>query len=265
VSFKNWIYLFWISLSTFIIASRASAEPDFMIIGVTKCGTSFLYANLVQHAQILGAATKELHYFDEKYKRGWEWYMGQFPVKSTPDELIGEASPGYFWKKGCLKRIARDCPNTKFILILRNPEKRAISSYFYFKIMEPHTTGVDFLSTVYRTGDRDHLYTNYERHITAGFYSSHLKRWLRIFPREQFHILFLEDLITDAQAEFNKIFIFLGLPEQEIVIVDRKHKTAYDVSEIHPTILEWLKDIYRPYNKELEELLGHPLPWNIGL
>lgn len=255
-------YVWLILICLFVISSRGHATPDFMIIGVTKCGTTFLYNNIVQHPKILGAFKKELHFFDSKYHLGSDWYSRQFPIKSQPDELIGEASPGYFWKRGCLEKIARDCPNTKFILILRNPVKRAISSYFYFNQMEPQRAGVDFFSTIYKKNDRDHLFTNYERHIGAGLYSYHLIKWLQYFPREQFHVLFLEDLIADFQGEFNKIFTFLGVSEQQITIVDRKHKTKYDLSEIPQEVIEWLQELYNPYNKKLEELLDRTLPWS---
>ncbi len=40
------------------------ALPDFLVIGVGKGGTTFLYHLLSQHPHVQPAATKELHFFD---------------------------------------------------------------------------------------------------------------------------------------------------------------------------------------------------------
>ena len=92
------------SLTLFLIGNVA-AFPDFLIIGVTKCGTTSLYDYVIQHPKILGAKKKELHFFDTHFAKGINYYYQQFPPKNNTDELVDEASPGYFWKKRCLKKI----------------------------------------------------------------------------------------------------------------------------------------------------------------
>ena len=69
-------------------------SPHFLIIGTQKGGTSSLYSALCQHPQILKAARKEVHFFDQYYSRGHNWYLEQFP-DCLPSQITGEASPFY--------------------------------------------------------------------------------------------------------------------------------------------------------------------------
>src|SRR5437867_3110523 len=108
-----------ITLSALLNASSDNALPDFMILGVTKCGTTSLYNYMIQHPHILGANKKEVHFFDVNFDQGIEWYKQQFPQKTNTGILTGEASPGYFWKQNCAQRIHKHCPETKFIVIFR--------------------------------------------------------------------------------------------------------------------------------------------------
>ena len=79
-------------------------NPDFIIIGETKCGTTSFYNYLIQHPKILETygngddvdpsyATKEVRYFDRYFSRGYEWYQSCFP-ETQEDEITGEADGG---------------------------------------------------------------------------------------------------------------------------------------------------------------------------
>lgn len=48
--------------------------PDFVIIGAQKCGTTSLYHLLTRHPLVEPAAFEELHFFDNLYEEGIEWY-----------------------------------------------------------------------------------------------------------------------------------------------------------------------------------------------
>ena len=41
--------------------------PDFICVGMQKCGTTWLYEKLGQHPDIWVPAMKEIHYFNELY------------------------------------------------------------------------------------------------------------------------------------------------------------------------------------------------------
>ena len=60
--------------------ARAVTAPDFVIIGTQRGGTTSLHAYLSAHPQIAIPSTKELHFITDRYERGIDWYLGQFPA-----------------------------------------------------------------------------------------------------------------------------------------------------------------------------------------
>lgn len=231
---------------------KLEANPDFLILGVTKCGTTSLYDYLCHHPKIQKTRTgkKELHFFDGKYRRGIEWYKRQFPQKKS-GYLTGEASPGYFWKGRCLNKILKHCPTTKFIVIFRDPVKRIISEYFRLK-----RRGEEWLPF-----DKAIKWHWTQRYLVAGMYIKHLERWLKHFPKEQFHIMILEDLKENSEEEVNKVFRFLGLEDYKLNSYEIRNQASYDINSINKETINELKKMYEPYNKQLEHFLGRTLPW----
>jgi len=78
-------------------------DPNFMLIGAQKCGTSWLAAMLRQHPDIFVPEKKELHFFNLKsnYARGIEWYRKQFDGWSG-QKLVGDCTPNYLWEQSAL-------------------------------------------------------------------------------------------------------------------------------------------------------------------
>lgn len=115
-------------------ASQAlRAEPDFIIIGAQKGGTTSLYASLINHPQISGASKKEVHFYDRSFAEGMGWYRAHFPLRAaltSSGRITGEATPDYLAYPYVPARIAATLPNVKLIALLRNPVTRAHSHFF---------------------------------------------------------------------------------------------------------------------------------------
>ncbi|NJL20578.1 MAG: tetratricopeptide repeat protein [Leptolyngbyaceae cyanobacterium SM1_3_5] len=62
-------------------------QPDFLIIGTMKSGTTSLYGYLTQHPQILPAAQKEIHFFDYAYSGGFGLVLLTFSTDSKPQQF----------------------------------------------------------------------------------------------------------------------------------------------------------------------------------
>lgn len=70
--------------------TRYIREPNFLIIGAAKCGTTSLYDYITQHSQVSPALTKELHFFDQNFNNGLDWYLSQFlPVPHNQNLITG--------------------------------------------------------------------------------------------------------------------------------------------------------------------------------
>src|SRR5260221_4755811 len=113
------------------ITSAIRVLPDFLIIGCQRGGTSSLYYYLTEQYGILSASTKEVHFFDDFYTKGLDWYRAQFPataykayierVRKRPF-ITGEASPYYIFHPHAPRRAAQVLPEAKIIALLRNPD-----------------------------------------------------------------------------------------------------------------------------------------------
>ncbi len=259
--YRENLYMKYIYLLFFLTSSLA-ADPDFLVIGITKGGTTSLHDYLIHHPNILGAQNKELHFFDvnHNFKKGLSHYHQLFPKKMTPDSLVFEASPGYFWKSVCAERIAHAYPKIKLVLIIRNPVRRAISHYFFFFNQRWPNSSFEEAIKIQGTisGNRS---SNWHQIIEAGFYYEHLQRWLEFFPREQIHIAILEDLIANPELEVNKVFNFLGLGNFKLDSYVPQNTGSYNQGSITQESIKMLEDLYEPHNKKLEGFLNRTLPW----
>lgn len=43
-------------------------NPNFLVVGAQRAGTSFLWGLLDQHPEIFVPKVKEIHYFDDKFR-----------------------------------------------------------------------------------------------------------------------------------------------------------------------------------------------------
>ncbi|XP_065065873.1 heparan sulfate glucosamine 3-O-sulfotransferase 5-like [Rhopilema esculentum] len=260
--------------------------PKALIIGVKKGGTKALLVFLRAHSKIR-ASNKEIHFFDneENYLKGMNWYRKQMP-KSFSRQITLEKSPRYFITGGVPKRVHQMSPDTKLILIFRNPVKRAISDYVHMKTRKKKHIIGDDIETVLWNNSTSTFNSNMP-FIQNSLYSNHLKRWLKYFPMRQIHIVNGDDLIKHPGEEVIKVQKFLNL-DVEITKQDfffSKKKKFYCLKNrklnqhitkdiiclgkskgrTHPPVsqrtLEAMKKFYRPYNEQLYKITGIDFGW----
>jgi hypothetical protein len=250
--------------------NKNSIGPNFIIIGVRKCGTTSLYHYVKQHPQVLQASRKEIKFFndDERFKLGTKWYLSHFPpIPVASDFITGEASPLYFFKQKVAKRLARKFSDVKLLLILRNPVDRAISEFHFkvrrgneFKDIRPvieselnSFAGIENLAAAKKRN-------NDTRILLRGLYVYDLQRWMDYFPKEQLLILKTEDLAAEPGKVMHDVFNFLEIPSYHDSQYEIKNTGKYD--PIEDDLRLRLEEFYNPHNKKLEEFLGINFNWN---
>lgn len=155
-----------ISPLCWIPEGREYCAPQFIIAGGMKCGTTSLWAYLLNHPNVLPLqktqidpkklrtvmAEKEVRFFtDSAYKQlsreygvqeATNFYLDLFkPIPPTSNgnfpenygKITGEASPMYITSSGIAERIKNTLPEVKIIIMLRNPIDRAYSDYWFRK------------------------------------------------------------------------------------------------------------------------------------
>jgi hypothetical protein len=235
--------------------------PDFLIVGSMKCGTTTFYKNLIKHPSIVGAREKELRFFskDRLYNEGLNWYRKQFPLFVDPkykgqEQLItGEATPKYIFLERVPERVYKAMPNAKLIVLLRNPVDRAFSHYHHYIRRDIEPLSFKEAITIEEKGI---IRKNY---LLRGIYVNQLKRWMKLFPKDQILILRSEDYFSDPIAALNKASHFLGLSDWEGTYLPgkRKHKSKLD-DKMRKRLIKY----YKPHNKRLYQYLGKDFMWD---
>jgi len=275
------------------MSSSMRLTPDFLIIGAQKGGTTSLYLNLIEHPYVLPAFTKEVNFFNANFSRGIGWYKAFFPTTayasyyklkhnlSASDVLTGEATPDYILHPHTPKRIAKLMPKVKLIVLLRNPVDRAYSHYWH-NFRYPNIESLSFEEAIEKENERlagemekmlhDPTYYsfnyNWYSYLTRGIYLAQLKNWMEYFPQEQLLILSSEDFYEKTPEIFAKVQQFLDLPEwmpekfkknpPDTLIQTSK---LYGYPPMDGKIHAKLSDFFKPYNKQLFELLNVKFEW----
>lgn len=153
---------------------------DFLIIGVQKAGTMAAVKNLNKHPEIF--VCREPHFFDLYWDMGLDWYKSKL---RSNKKFIGEKTPELIYVDACAPRMKQVCPDARFILMLRDPVKRAYSSWNMQtgRNMEelPFGECVDReLNTM--MGEKRVFGTAEYHYIQKGFYMDQIERFLKVFP-----------------------------------------------------------------------------------
>lgn len=253
-------------------------KPDFIIIGSQRCGTTSMYNCLITHPDVMGFGNNEVrdepHFFDN-YRRfmtnGLDWYFSNF---SHDYKVVGEKSPTYLQHYDVPRRIKRSCPDTKFIVMVRNPIDRAYSNYwkaigkgfikrdskfedFVFSeddVLKRESEHKKMWTTKF-WGSKHHVHGLLER----GKYAKHLKRWFEFFDKEQFIVIKSESFFRRPRYYANEVYNFLGLDGFRPPTRIQNRGRGYP--KMDSKTREWLVSYFAPHNLELEELLGRKFHW----
>jgi hypothetical protein len=174
--------------------------PNFLYIGTSKAGSTWLFNALAVHPQAYLASFKGLYYFDHHVDNGLDWYLAQFAgADGGGYRAVGEISHSYLSSPEAPARIAELNPDMRMLVCLREPADRAFSDY------------LDLLKNGQFDGSFEDALDRFPRLLDRGRYATHLARYLDHFPAEQLHVSLFDDLRADAQAYADGVFSFLDL------------------------------------------------------
>lgn len=127
-------------------------QPAVIIPGVRKCGTTTLFDLLSQHTAIAPSIIKEPQFFSlapETVSSHLPWYRSLFPANS--DKYLLDGSTLCFGNPLAPEMIKRHLPHSKVVMIIRDPAKRAYSSFLHANKKTPcddNRTFQDILSSL---------------------------------------------------------------------------------------------------------------------
>jgi len=251
---------------------RVRHLPTTVIVGAQKAGTTQLYAYMVKHPRVFGAAEKEVDYFSKHPKRSVAWYRSRFPWRRRVwrrQAQVLEASPSYLPTPSAIRKMDAVLPNARVIVLLRDPVSRAFSHYQHKKTR--HVEARSFEEVV-DAEIRDNpfpakwgvaLAENAQPmlgYLARGYYALQLELLLKVYRRNRVLILDSASLFADTGAVCNRVFSFLGLEDFDVE-PSKVYNRGYYQEKIDPRVAERLRAHYAPYDALLEELLGKPMGW----
>jgi hypothetical protein len=268
----------------YVLAGTATAglrlQPDFIMIGAQRCGTTSLFRALLAHPQVIRPTFhKGINYFDLNYFRSVRWYRGHFPVAALAGSrtaryggpVVFEASGYYLYHPFALERIARDMPPVKLVVMLRDPVERAFSAYkhelargFEWESFEKALEMEDsrLAGEIGRIRDDPHYESVAHRHHSyrhRGHYAEQLERAFQLFSRQQIHIMDSEAFFADPGREYQRVLEFLGLRPFQPAGFGRHN--ARPGSAMAPGTRQMLEEYYREHDSRLASLLGRKPCW----
>ncbi|MGD1902155.1 MAG: sulfotransferase domain-containing protein [Geitlerinemataceae cyanobacterium] len=233
-------------------------QPDFIIIGAPKCGTTSLFYYLLQHPNVLPSLRKEIRFWSDCPHYGLEWYLSQLPPHPKDGHwLSGESSPAYFFTAETSERIAASLPNVKLIALVRNPVDQVISRFYHAQRQGSKTRSLDaFVNDLLLDFSQN---AEVPGVLTAGFYARHLRSWVNDFDRDRLLVLQSENFFTEPDRALQRTHDFLGLPHVPLNSYRAYNAGTYPATESR--VRQQLADFFAPYNRELEELLDRQFGW----
>jgi hypothetical protein len=223
---------------------EVAGPPDFVGVGVQKGGTSWWFELILEHPGVYqrSGIPKERHYLSRFCMEPFgpsevDAYRGWFP--RAEGTITGEWTPDYFHYPWVPPLLAAAAPDTKILLLVRDPVERFRSGLtFRLRMGAPHTSAT--------VADA----------VRQGFYARHLRRVLEFFPAEQVLVLQYEQCRADPTTELARTYEFLGLDPFDPAEIRREvNVSGGEKIGLDPAAAERLADLYRTDAVELAGLV----------
>ena len=104
----------------------------FIIGGMPRAGTTFLYNTLQKHSGLFFPYRKEINFFSDNFHKGPDWYL-EFFKGIKPEQIAVDVTPGYFLYSETAARIRESLHDVKVLLGIRRPSDFVISLYYQEK------------------------------------------------------------------------------------------------------------------------------------
>lgn len=267
-----------------------SFEKNVFIVGAQKAGTSSLHSYLSMHPSICIGQTKELHFFNREinYSKGLAYYRALFPMVTSARYAL-DATPAYMHNINSANRIYAFNPESKIIILLREPISRAFSAYNMYQqlrgnlgYLQELTTYLDEESKSFflpfaegRIAPDIRYFLDREKAILEGraegeepallrrgVYAPQVGRFISLFGRNNVMVIFSDELKGRTDHTVNSVLEFLGLAPVTGVDYRLRHVRNYSIeSADRDLIVEYAGDMFEKDKQDLIQDIGLNVPW----
>ncbi|MFI6904005.1 sulfotransferase family protein [Nonomuraea sp. NPDC050394] len=272
-----------VSRTTGRFTSAGRILPSFLIVGAQRCGTTSLYRALAQHPLLLKPVLhKGVHYFDVNHGRGMSWYQGHFPLKVGAAllarkhghrPLAFESSPYYLFHPLAGERIARDLPEVKLIVLVRDPVERACSAHahelargfeteshfeYAVELEDKRLAGAEEL--LRRRPEAVHHSHRHHAYLARGRYAEQLDRLEPLFGQDRILVIDSHRFFRTPERIYDRVLEFLGVPRLGNPVFER-HNGRPLPKPVAESLRQTLRDHFEVYDQQLVRWLGGDPSW----
>jgi len=174
-------------------------KQNCICVGAQKAGTSWLYKCLEEHSDICAATGKETNFFTSEVDEisSYEEYYSDCSEK----KIFFEASTLYLYNEFTPNRILKYLPESKVIILLRDPVDRSLSHL-------RHLTNSGLLSS---TTSIEKALAVQPTILEHSNYTKHVGRYTEKFNNKQLLILNYEDIVIRPQELIDSVCEFLEI------------------------------------------------------
>lgn len=212
---------------------RQAVSIRAMLVGAPKAGTTSLYRYAAQHPGIAAHEQRECSYFfsDEEYQSGYDACLSKyFPEQAHPPAVFLAKHVFTMYRPEAVARLKTHSPEAHIFALLRDPIKRAYSSFWYSRRRgwdpaESFEKAIEWETQ--RPAKIDNWLADRDRmHLRVGIYYPHIERLIESFGQDKVHIFLTDDLAQDAAAQCRAIYEVIGIDPAFVPDLTREHNPA---------------------------------------
>lgn len=227
--------------------------PNYIIIGTMKGGTTALHDFICMHPEVDRPTQKEIHYFSLFPHRSKDWYLSHFNVDEN--KIIGEASPTYFdvaYTQAIPRLINECCPDSRLILIVRDPIERAVSHFHHLRNINKIQSIIDvdineFFGRPYQAMIKQTSEMDFFLHQVIDFslYSRKYQSYTSVIDRNRILVLDALDLKNSAKETMGKVFAHIGVHDFYDEGFEKiKYSSGRNSSELSGDVVSHLRELF---------------------
>lgn len=205
-------------------------NPNFLVIGALKSGTTWLFNRLREHPEVFLPERKELNFLHyEQVSHRWSEYWDYFAKADSRTKAVGEISPRYLSSPRAHERAAKIMPEGRIIAILRDPVSQLASNYWHTRRQNFHQP-----VPIKHAPDPIEALDEYPEQLWEPIrYGTHLVKWLQHFNRSHILLIEYERLHEAPQLAFNEVCSFLEI-DRLTIPPEQRGATVSDRSGVSP-------------------------------
>lgn len=232
-------------------SGHPSKRSRLLSISPPRSMTSFLFTALKECEGLFIPPNKETNFFWSEWNRPPS--SMDAPVNDSSLTVV-DISPSYAaLPLRAIERIHASYPDTQLLLMIRDPEPRAVS-HLIFELTRPHGTG-------FRLDELNHWPTELWQCVLASFarlYSPAriLTRWLTYYPPEQINICFCSGLIEGNADDLKAIRNFVRTPKFDVNAGNVVAALDYTGLFIPADVWSFLRSLFRRDRENLEAMVA---------